>query len=53
MSTIGKVRDRFPELPIAVGGQAFRWGGTERLSRFEGVRHVSSLNQLEELIKND
>jgi methanogenic corrinoid protein MtbC1 len=41
------VRSTFPDLPILVGGQAFRWGGTERVSQYEGVTYVTSLKDLE------
>ena len=51
LTTISQVRGPFPALPIAVGGQAFRWGGTEQLARFEGVQHVASLTRLEEMIR--
>jgi len=51
LATIRQVRGPFPDLPIAVGGQAFRWGGAEQLEPFAGVHYVSSLTGLEELIK--
>ena len=51
LATIRQVRGPFPDLPIAVGGQAFRWGGIEHLEQFSGVHYVSSLTRLEELIK--
>lgn len=44
------VRVTFHELPILVGGQAFRWGGTELVSRYEGVTYISSLIDLENRI---
>jgi hypothetical protein len=51
LDTIRQVRGNFPDLPIAVGGQAFRWGGAEQLALFEKVQHVASLAQLEEMIR--
>lgn len=51
LATIRQVQGQFPDLPIAVGGQAFRWGGVEQLEAFAGVHYVSSLTRLEELIK--
>lgn len=50
LATIRQVRGQFPDLPIAVGGQAFRWGGIEQLDSFGNVHYVSSLTRLEELI---
>lgn len=44
------VRATFRELPILVGGQAFRWGGTETVSRYSGVTYISSLRDLENTI---
>jgi methanogenic corrinoid protein MtbC1 len=44
------VRATFHELPILVGGQAFRWGGTETVSRYAGVTYSSSLGDLENTI---
>ncbi|MBL0177125.1 MAG: cobalamin-dependent protein [Ignavibacteria bacterium] len=42
--------DTVPDIPILVGGQAFRWGGRERLERTEGVRCLTSLRELERWI---
>lgn len=41
------VRNEFPELPILVGGQAFRWGGRTRLEEISGVTYLGSLSELE------
>lgn len=51
LDTIRQVRGPFPALPIAVGGQAFRWGGAEQLASFEKVQQVASLARLEEMIR--
>jgi MerR family transcriptional regulator, light-induced transcriptional regulator len=51
LATIHQVRGPFPALPIAVGGQAFRWGGTDQLTQFSGVQYVVSLTRLEEMIR--
>jgi len=51
LATIRQVRASCQTLPIAVGGQAFRWGGTDQLAQFEGVRHIASLTMLEEMIR--
>jgi methanogenic corrinoid protein MtbC1 len=47
-----EIRAAFPELPILVGGQAFRWGGRERVERLSGVRFLASLDELEAWIKD-
>ncbi len=49
-NTVEMVRAAFRELPILIGGQAFRWGGTEQMSRYEGVAYISSLKNLESRI---
>jgi hypothetical protein len=41
------IRSAFPDLPILVGGQAFRWGGRERVETIAGVRFLASLADLE------
>jgi MerR family transcriptional regulator, light-induced transcriptional regulator len=45
------VRAAFPEVPILVGGQAFRWGGRELVEQIEGVRYLASLDELEGWIR--
>ena len=49
-NVVEMVRATFRELPILVGGQAFRWGGTEMMSRYDGVTYISSLRVLENRI---
>lgn len=46
------IRMAFPELPILVGGQAFRWGGRERAERIPGVRYLSGVSELEAWIRS-
>jgi MerR family transcriptional regulator, light-induced transcriptional regulator len=46
-----RVRSEFAEVPVFVGGQAFRWGGIDQVTVFSGVRHVSSIFELEQLLK--
>ncbi len=53
IETISQVRSSIPLLPIVVGGQAFRRVSTTDLEQFEGVRYISSLHELEEIIGND
>jgi methanogenic corrinoid protein MtbC1 len=48
-----EVRAAFPDLPILVGGQAFRWGGRERVEHLPGVRCLASLGEAEAWIKQE
>ena len=47
LAAIDAVRGAWPDLPVIVGGQAFRWGGGGQLSRREGVTLVGSVAGLE------
>jgi len=47
ISAVGEIRAAFPKMPILVGGQAFRWGGRERVERLPGVRCLLTLSELE------
>lgn len=40
------VRSHFPNLDIIVGGQAFRWGGTDAIAHFPNVTHIASIHQV-------
>lgn len=46
------IRRDFPVLPILVGGQAFRYGGREVLSHYDGVDYAGNLAELEQWLKN-
>ena len=46
------VRKEFPTTPILVGGQAFRWGGRERVEIISGVHYLDSLAKLEAWIQS-
>lgn len=48
--TIANIRQHFPELPIIVGGQAFRWGGNEITQQFNNVALFSGLETLRKFI---
>ncbi len=50
IKTIEGVQRQNPDLPIIVGGQAFRWGGEEIMDQFPNVQLVSSLERLELMI---
>jgi MerR family transcriptional regulator, light-induced transcriptional regulator len=44
------VKDAFPDLPVLLGGQAFRWGGTDAFSGQNKVKVILSLDELENQI---
>jgi methanogenic corrinoid protein MtbC1 len=46
------IRKEFPELPILVGGQAFRHGGHDILLKYKNVIYKPDLNSTESFIKN-
>lgn len=48
---IREIRIQYSELPILVGGQAFRWGGQEVLDAFDHVQYLASLYDLEQMIQ--
>jgi MerR family transcriptional regulator, light-induced transcriptional regulator len=48
--TISKIRQHFPDRPVMVGGQAFRWGGTEITWEFNNVTYLSSVETLRKFI---
>ena len=47
LAALDAVCGSWPELPVIVGGQAFRWGGAGSLSRYEQVSLVGSVDELE------
>ncbi len=51
LSTAAEIRAAFPEVPVLVGGQAFRWVGRERVEALDGVRCLTDLGELEAWIK--
>jgi methanogenic corrinoid protein MtbC1 len=48
IKALDTVRAKYPDLPILVGGQAFRWGGTDLLKQYRNVTYISSIDQLEQ-----
>ena len=46
------LRERFPSIPILVGGQAFRWGGDEIVNEFRDVRLIKNIQQLKAFLQN-
>ncbi len=49
-STVAQIRQRFPNMPILVGGQAFRWGGTDIVQEFNNVEYLSGIDTLNKFI---
>ncbi|WP_372772176.1 B12-binding domain-containing protein [Mangrovibacterium sp.] len=49
---IQRVQNEFPDLPILVGGQAFRHGGKDVVLNYDNVEFLPDLNSLELFIKN-
>lgn len=48
IKALDAIRAKYPDLPILVGGQAFRWGGTDLLKQYRNVTYISSIDQLEQ-----
>ncbi len=46
------IRTSCPGLDVLIGGQAFRHGGAELEKSYPGVRHVATLDALEEFIRH-
>jgi methanogenic corrinoid protein MtbC1 len=44
------VRASFPDLDIFVGGQGFRWGGTDISKKFANIEYVASIATLDTII---
>jgi len=47
---IEAIKADFPNTEMILGGQAFRWGGTDISRRYPGTEYISSLDELEKLI---
>ncbi len=52
VESVHAVRQEFPTTPILVGGQAFLWGGRERVEGIAGVHYLGSLTELETWMKS-
>ena len=48
---IEKIREKFPDQKIVVGGQALSEGKDDLLDRFSGVNYVSTIRGLDKLLK--
>lgn len=51
IKALDTIRSKYPDLPILVGGQAFRWGGTDSLKQYRNVTYISSIDQLEQAME--
>ena len=51
MSPAAQIRGAFPETPILVGGQAFRWIGRGKIEGLSGVRCLTNLGELDAWIR--
>ena len=47
VEVINEVNQHFNELPVLVGGQAFRWGNYDLLQKFKNVQYIDSLENLQ------
>lgn len=47
MNALDALKTNVPNVTVWVGGQAFRWGGTDQLAAFPGVSLVESLADME------
>lgn len=48
LEALAAVTRQYPDLPILVGGQAFRWGAKDALQPYPGVSYIASLDELEQ-----
>jgi len=46
IKALAAVSGEYPELPIVVGGQAFRWGAESALTPYANVSYIASLDAL-------
>ncbi len=48
LKALDAVSSRYPDLPILVGGQAFRWGAKAALQPYPNATYIDSLDELEQ-----
>jgi methanogenic corrinoid protein MtbC1 len=48
LQALEAVSREYPDLPVLVGGQAFRWGGVGAVQRYPNVSYIASLDELEQ-----
>ncbi len=51
--SVEKIRNSFSSLDIFIGGQAFRYGGIDEISKWPNVQYIPSLSRLEEILETD
>jgi len=47
IKTFETIRTHFPRIPVMVGGQAFRWGGSDLVRRYSDAYYLNSIHVLE------
>jgi methanogenic corrinoid protein MtbC1 len=50
-TSIEAVKTHFPNMDLIIGGQAFRWGGTDVVRSYGGTEYIPTLDELETIIK--
>jgi len=48
LGLIHAIRSCFPDLEVLVGGQGFRWGGTDAFQSLHNIHLITSLDELEQ-----
>lgn len=51
LKTLDRITERYPGLPILVGGQAFRWGGQGALAHYPTVIYIPTILELEDILE--
>lgn len=49
-NALARIRTHFKDIPILIGGQAFRWGGKDILKKFKDVSYIENILHLEKEI---
>ena len=50
-TSIEAIKSDFPNMDLFIGGQAFRWGGTDIVKRYASTEYIPTLDELEKSIK--
>ena len=48
LQALDTITRAYPDLPILVGGQAFRWGAADAVQHYPNLTHIASLDELEQ-----
>jgi methanogenic corrinoid protein MtbC1 len=51
LKVLDAVTAAYPEQRVVVGGQAFRWGGSDVVGEYPNTAHLSSLSELESVLR--